>query len=125
MAWKDKEKAKEYQRKYYWNKTKLKRLTEPAKSYNNYVKKDPEEKLKNFREGARKRKQTLIDKLGEEGYKEHQVNLGKLGHQALVDSGKPIGFQAGYAKEAGRLGLKSRGLKSKHKKTREKWQNEA
>lgn len=123
MAYKDKEKAKEYQRQYYWNKTKLKRKLNPVKNKPR-VKKTAEEKSESYRKGAMKRIQNMREKYGEEGLREYFKELGRLGNQALVDKGVPVGFQAGYAKDASKLGIRARGLKSKHKKIREKYERE-
>lgn len=120
MAYKDKEKTKEYQRQYYWNKTKLKRKTSPAKSY--YKKKTPEEIAENRRLGGIKAQETVRRAMGEEAYRQARIELGKKGQEALKTSGKPIGFQAGYAKEASKKSAEVRGLKSKHKKVREKYE---
>lgn len=119
MAYRDKEKAKEYQRQYYLKKTKIKRLTHPPKSY--YVKKDPEDVAKNRHLGGIKSQETLKAKMGEDAYKQAHVELGKKGAEALKNTGKPIGFQGGYASEAGKLGARARALKSKHKKIRDKY----
>lgn len=123
MAYNDKEKQREYQRQYYWNKTKLKRKTHPAKSYNKYEKKTEAEKAENRRIGAIKRKATMLAKLGgEEKYQEYLSGIGKRGQATLRANGTPIGFQAGYAKRASLASARARGLKSKHKKVREQYE---
>ncbi len=115
MAYRDKEREKEYQRQYYWNRTKLKRKTTPVKSY--YKKKTDEEKAENRRIGAIKRKATMLAKLGgEEEYKEYLSRIGKRGMATLRSNGTPIGFQAGYAKEAQVSSAQSRTTNSKHRK---------
>lgn len=121
MARRNKEAEREYQRRYYENVTKLKRKENPAKSY--YKKKTPEEIAENRHNGSKKAAETLRQKLGEEGYKQYMSERGKSGIKKLQENGGLIGFQRGYAKEAAALGAKARGLKSKHKKVREKYQD--
>lgn len=106
MAYKDAKKRKEYQRQYYLNKTILKRRTNPPKNY--YKKKSEEEIAVNRREGGIKAQETLKNKMGEDAYREMMSSRGKHGLASLRASGKPIGFQAGYAKEAQLLGAKAR-----------------
>lgn len=124
MAYKDKEKAKEYQRQYYWNRTKLRRASGELKVKNYYKKKNPEEVAENRREGGIKASKTLRARMGEDNYREMMSVRGKQGQATLRAEGKKIGFQKGYASEAGKLGAKARGLKSKHKKVREKYETE-
>lgn len=123
MTYKDKEKQKEYQRRYYLNRTKLRRASGEIEVKNYYEKKDPKVIAKNRRLGGIKASETLRAKLGEDSYREMMSIRGKHGISSLKSSGKPIGFQAGYAKEASFASAKTRGLKSKHKKIREKYQN--
>ncbi len=122
MAYKDKERAKEYQRQYYNNRTKLRRLRGEVKVKNYYKKKTPEEIAENRHQGGIKASETLRAKLGVERYREMMASRGKRGMATLRAEGKKIGFQAGYASEAGKLGARARGLKSKHKKVREKYE---
>ena len=122
MAYKDNERNKEYQRQYYLNRTKLKRKLEPPKNY--YVKKSAEEIAENRRQGGIKAQETLKAKMGDDAYREMLAERGKHGMATLKASGKPIGFQAGNAKEASKLSAKARGLKSKHKKVRAKYEAE-
>ena len=121
MAYKDKEKIKEYNRQYYRNVTKLKRLRGEVKVKNYYKKKTPEEIAENRRLGGIKAQETLKAKLGEECYREMMSERGRHGMATLRASGKPIGFQNGNAKEASLAGARVRGLNSKHKKVREKY----
>lgn len=118
MAYKDSEKNKEYQRQYYLNRTKLKRRVDPPKSY--YVKKTAEEIAENRRQGGIKAQETLKAKMGEDAYREMLAERGKHGMATLKASGKPIGFQAGNAKEAQKKALKVRRQNSKHKAVRER-----
>lgn len=124
MAYKDNEKQKEYQRQYYWNRTKLRRASGELKVKNYYKKKSPEEVAENRRQGGLKASETLREKLGEEAYREMMTSRGKRGMATLKADGKKIGFQLGHASEAGKLGARARGLKSKHKKVRDKYKNE-
>ena len=113
MAYKDNEKNKEYQRQYYLNRTKLKRRVDPPKNY--YVKKSAEEIAENRRQGGIKAQETLKAKMGEDAYREMLAERGKHGMATLKASGKKIGFQNGYAKEAQKKALKVRRQNSKHK----------
>lgn len=123
MAYKDKGRAKEYQKQYYRNRTKLRRLRGEIEAKRTaYKPKSPEEKAKNYHLGAVKRVEVLKAKLGEEEYHKRMQEVGKRGSEALKATGKPFGFQLGHASEAGKLGAKARGLKSKHKKVREKYE---
>ena len=118
MAYKNKEKEKEYQRQYYLNKTKLKRITNPPKSY--YKKKTPEEIAESRKAGGIKAQETLRAKLGEEEYLKMMSERGKHGIATLRARDGKIGFQNGYAKEASKASVKVRRLNSKHKVVRER-----
>jgi hypothetical protein len=122
MAYRDKEKQKEYQRQYYWNKTKLRRASGEIEVKSYYTKKTPEEVAENRSQGGKKAQETLKNKMGEKAYREMMSEKGKHGVATLRESGKPIGFQAGYAKEASEASAKARGKRSKHKKVRERYE---
>lgn len=122
MAYRDKEKQREYQRQYYWNKTKLRRASGEIEVKNYYQKKDPEEIAENRRQGGVKAQETLKAKMGEDGYREMMSERGKHGVATLRADGKPIGFQAGYAREASLAGARVRGLKSKRRKVRKQYE---
>lgn len=70
------EKRKRYQRWYYETYTKKRRATGVVK-VNTYQKKTEEEKAANRKRGAEKRRQTMLERYGEEGVREIQQKCGK------------------------------------------------
>lgn len=113
------EKQKEYQKQYYRNVTKLRRLRGEIKaSPTKYQKLSDEERREAYRRGAKKRVENMREKLGDEGMREHYSKIGQKGRSASTY----YHFTKENASEFGKLGARARGLKSKHKKVRKKYE---
>lgn len=108
MAYANKEREKEYQRQYYLNHTRLKRLTGEYQVKSYYVKKSPEELAKIRSEAGKKAAKTLRERIGEEAYRAFMSECGKAGIKKQKEVNGKIGFQNGYAREAQLLGAKAR-----------------
>lgn len=114
-----KEKRKRYQKWYYETYLKKRRDEGTAKKYT-YTRKSPEEKAENYKRGAEKRRQTMLERFGEEGIKEiYAANGERLKKTMAERPDKRYRLSSDKAKEISKLGLAAR-LANKKKRGRRK-----
>lgn len=111
-----KAKRKEYQKWYYETYTKKRRANGTA-SATGYEKKTAEEKAENYKKAAEKRRQTMLERYGEEGVKQIQsANGQRLAHYMAENPSKRYRLTSQRAKEVGKMGLEARHQNSRKRK---------
>ena len=115
-----KAKRTEYQRWYYQTYTKKRRANGTVK-----VKRPPrktaEEKAESYKRAAEKRRQTMIERYGEEGMKEiYAANGQRLARQMAETPEKRYRLNSERAKEIGKKGLEVRRANFLNRKRRKK-----
>lgn len=114
-----KEKRKRYQKWYYETYLKKRRDEGTAKKYT-YTRKSPEEKAENYKRGAEKRRQTMLERFGEDGVKEiYAANGERLKKTMAEQPEKRYRLTSEKAKEISKLGLTAR-LENKKRGRRKK-----